>query len=298
MDSNGECSSPPTLSAALLPLFGPPPEPLPESLEDKLRRVSEENRRLAAALDAILADRSTPRALATSSPSRGNAVAAAEPPRPKVRTVCARAEPSDADANHLRDCYQWRKYGQKVTRDNPYPRSYFRCAYAPSCPVKKKVKRLTRSELQQLFFFPSVLLFSNAVKRRTPPQVQRSADDNLMLVATYEGEHNHEQRAQSEYVVTDASTSLHQAGSSLPRSIISIDSSGRKKITIGLAADQRPPADSNAGAAVGEIIVTPEFRKALVDELVNLLTNDSEFVEKLASAVADRVMERIPGHIF
>ncbi|NP_001147635.1 WRKY transcription factor WRKY62 [Zea mays] len=266
MDSNGECSSPPTLSAALLPLFGPPPEPLPESLEDKLRRVSEENRRLAAALDAILADRSTPRALATSSPSRGNAVAAAEPPRPKVRTVCARAEPSDADANHLRDCYQWRKYGQKVTRDNPYPRSYFRCAYAPSCPVKKKV--------------------------------QRSADDNLMLVATYEGEHNHEQRAQSEYVVTDASTSLHQAGSSLPRSIISIDSSGRKKITIGLAADQRPPADSNAGAAVGEIIVTPEFRKALVDELVNLLTNDSEFVEKLASAVADRVMERIPGHIF
>jgi hypothetical protein len=55
--------------------------------------------------------------------------------------VCARAEPSDADANHLRDCYQWRKYGQKVTRDNPYPRSYFRCAYAPSCPVKKKVKK-------------------------------------------------------------------------------------------------------------------------------------------------------------
>ena len=128
-----------------------------ESLEDKLRRVSEENRRLSGALDAILADR---RALAASpTPSchaHGNAAPAevaagggggmvTAEPRSKVRTVCARAEPSDADANHLKDGYQWRKYGQKVTRDNPYPRAYFRCAYAPSCPVKKKVKRPANS---------------------------------------------------------------------------------------------------------------------------------------------------------
>jgi len=122
----------------------------PESLEEKLRRVSEENRRLASALDAILAaDRSKPRrALATSPPAQqGNAALTTQAaagvtaePRPRLRTVRARAEPADADANHLKDGYQWRKYGQKVTRDNPYPRAYFRCAYAPSCPVKKKVK--------------------------------------------------------------------------------------------------------------------------------------------------------------
>jgi hypothetical protein len=130
-----------------------------ESLEEKLRRVSEENRRLAAALDAILAaDRSTPRALATPPPAQhqqGNAALTQQAvtgvtaePRPRLRTVRARAEPADADANHLKDGYQWRKYGQKVTRDNPYPRAYFRCAYAPSCPVKKKVKR-SRSDFQQ-----------------------------------------------------------------------------------------------------------------------------------------------------
>ncbi|CAN6195955.1 unnamed protein product [Urochloa humidicola] len=270
MERGGECSSPSGAGAAasgLLPLFGPS-SPAAESLEDKLRRVSAENRRLTGALDAILADRPHLRvALATSpTPScHGNnaEVAAgggvAAEPRPRARTVCARAEPADADANHLKDGYQWRKYGQKVTRDNPYPRAYFRCAHAPSCPVKKKV--------------------------------QRSAEDKSMLVATYEGEHNHEQRAQSEYVVSDASTTQlqQQAGSSLPCSISINSLSGT--ITLGLA-DQWP--GSNAGA-----VLTPEFRKVLVDELVNLLKNDAEFMESLTSAVAARVMERIPsGHIF
>ncbi|ESW08942.1 hypothetical protein PHAVU_009G087400 [Phaseolus vulgaris] len=77
---------------------------------------------------------------------------------PKVSKVFVRTDASDTSL-YVRDGYQWRKYGQKVTRDNPSPRAYFKCSYAPGCPVKKKV--------------------------------QRSVEDPTVLVTTYEGEHNH-----------------------------------------------------------------------------------------------------------
>ncbi|XP_073306999.1 probable WRKY transcription factor 40 isoform X2 [Primulina huaijiensis] len=63
------------------------------------------------------------------------------------------------DIEVVKDGYQWRKYGQKVTRDNPSPRAYYKCSFAPICSVKKKV--------------------------------QRSVDDPSLLVVTYEGKHNH-----------------------------------------------------------------------------------------------------------
>jgi hypothetical protein len=89
-----------------------------EGLEEKVRRVSEENRRLAAMLGAILADHPHLRSLATSPASaiaataarttrscsaanvaREEIIAVNVEPQPKVRTVRARAEPSGSDAN-------------------------------------------------------------------------------------------------------------------------------------------------------------------------------------------------------
>ncbi|XP_061365281.1 WRKY transcription factor WRKY71-like [Gastrolobium bilobum] len=109
------------------------------------------------------------------------------PKAQKPSQIFVRTHPKDNSLMVI-DGYQWRKYGQKVTKDNSSPRAYFKCSMAPSCPVKKKV--------------------------------QRSIHDRSILVATYEGGHNH---AVLHDLLRPSSSSSHKCSmmaNDLPMSIL------------------------------------------------------------------------------
>ncbi|CAH2055333.1 unnamed protein product, partial [Thlaspi arvense] len=64
-----------------------------------------------------------------------------------------------SEVDLLDDGYRWRKYGQKVVKGNPHPRSYYKCTTA-NCTVRK--------------------------------HVERASTDAKAVITTYEGKHNHD----------------------------------------------------------------------------------------------------------
>ncbi|KAL2667064.1 hypothetical protein AAZV13_01G047400 [Glycine max] len=112
-------------------------------------------------------------------PKRRKAEVSQSDPASSHRTV---TEPriivqTTSEVDLLDDGYRWRKYGQKVVKGNPYPRSYYKCT-TQGCNVRK--------------------------------HVERASTDPKAVITTYEGKHNHDVPAAKNNSHTMASNTASQ----------------------------------------------------------------------------------------
>ncbi|KAK8569012.1 hypothetical protein V6N12_007545 [Hibiscus sabdariffa] len=81
-----------------------------------------------------------------------------------------------SEVDIVNDGYRWRKYGQKLVKGNPNPRSYYRCS-TPGCPVKK--------------------------------HVERASHDAKLVITTYEGRHDHDLPPSRTVITTYQGVNVH-----------------------------------------------------------------------------------------
>nr|GMC77783.1 probable WRKY transcription factor 40 [Ipomoea batatas] len=176
----------------------------------------------------------------------------------KTSKVYVRTESSDTGLI-VKDGYQWRKYGQKVTRDNPSPRAYFKCSFAPTCPVKKKV--------------------------------QRSVEDQSVLVATYEGEHNHPHPSKMDQSSTPPARSA--PAPSTTSALTTLNTSAGPTITLDLT-DPKPKPSLPITAAAARVLPapadSPDFHQFLIEQMASSLTKDPSFKAALAAAISGKLI--------
>ncbi|XLU21959.1 hypothetical protein S245_058025 [Arachis hypogaea] len=132
-----------------------------------------------------------------------------------------------SEVDILDDGYRWRKYGQKVVRGNPNPRSYYKCTNA-GCPVRK--------------------------------HVERASHDPKAVITTYEGKHNHDvpaARSSSHDMAGPAAAAAAAAAAMIGHTRIKLEESDTISLDLGMgissATENRSKGISEYGESQSQI---------------------------------------------
>lgn len=129
-----------------------------------------------------------------------------------------------SDVDILDDGYRWRKYGQKVVKGNPHPRSYYKCTNL-GCPVRK--------------------------------HVERASTDAKAVITTYEGKHNHDVPAarHSSHDVAGAVSQVQTVNHSVGANVLMSQQMGNKQSAFSRISESTPEGRNDANKESGEPVL-------------------------------------------